>query len=174
MDGARIRMLTGEASHVRRAEDHMDDQLLSQTDVEQQPATVPSLPEAPMQGREKGDVGFAVLLEHLRKERGWSKAELAKRADFDPSSITRLEQGARSPERETVLQLADAMALPMRQRDHLLAAAGFRSELWDDPLLVELSQVLADPSVPAPAREEVRSVVKMAIAYCKLQRLERP
>jgi len=147
----------------------MEDQVLSQTDVVQHPHK-PEL--EPSHGR-LGDLSFASLLQDLRIARGWTKADLAKRSRFDPSSITRFEQGARAPERETVIQLADAMALPMADRDRLLAAAGFRSEIWDDPLLIELAQVLGETTLSAVAKNEVRSVIRMAIAYCRLQRLER-
>lgn len=146
----------------------MEDRVLSQTDVVQHPIKS----ELESSRASIGDLSFANLLQGLRIARGWTKADLAKRSRFDPSSITRFEQGARAPERETVIQLADAMALPMTDRDRLLAAAGFRSEIWDDPLLVELSQVLAESSLSAAARNEVRSVIRMAIAYCRLQRLE--
>ena len=153
----------------------MDDQVISQTDLIQRESVselpAPATGTDPLRGTE---VEFARLLRHLRNERGWSKAQLANRAGLDPSSITRFEQGSRAPERDTVLQLAAGMALPMHDRDSLLAAAGFRSELWDDPLLVELSQVLAEESLPAAARSEVQSVIRMAIAYCRLQRLHHP
>ncbi len=114
------------------------------------------------------ELDFARLLTQYRTERGWSKADLAKRADLDPSTITRFEQGTRAPERETVLLLGETMALPVVERDRLLAAAGFRSELWDDPQLVELANVLGDSTVPTAAKNEVRGLVRMAIAYCRL------
>lgn len=146
----------------------MDDQVISQTDVIQREA-MPGIDEAaPLPGA----IEFAQQLERLRDERGWSKADLAKRAALDPSSITRFEQGARNPDRETVLQLSMAMALPMVERDKLLSAAGYRSEIWDEPLLVELSHILADHQVPLAARDEVRSVLRMAIAYGRLKRFE--
>lgn len=153
----------------------MEDQVLSHTDVVQREITPPQASEIGDAGRHRvKDLAFARLLEGLREERGWTKADLAKRSGFDPSSITRFEQGVRDPERETVLALADSMALPLADRDRLLAAAGYRSELWDDPLLLELSQVLAEQSLPVAARNDVRAVVRMAIAYCRLQRLEHP
>jgi transcriptional regulator with XRE-family HTH domain len=153
----------------------VEDQVLSHTDVVQRDVAPPQTAEIDDGGRRRTrDLDFARLLERLREERGWTKADLAKRSGFDPSSITRFEQGVRDPERETVLTLADAMALPLADRDRLLAAAGYRSELWDDPLLLELSQVLAERSLPVSARNDVRAVVRMAIAYCRLQRLEHP
>jgi transcriptional regulator with XRE-family HTH domain len=146
----------------------VEDRVLSQTDIHQ-PAEIIS-PEPDRVTVE--EPSFAHLLENLRLSRGLSKADLAKRAGVDPSSITRFEQGTRAPERTTVLTLSQAMVLPMSDRDRLLAAAGFRSELWDDPLLIELAQLLSEPSIPVAARNEVRSVIRMAVAYCKLQRLE--
>jgi len=140
----------------------MDDQILSQSDVNESQVTVPT--------RAYGSGDIARLLEQLRSERGLSKADLAKRSNLDPSSITRFEQGARHPDRETVLQLADAMTLPLVERDRLLAAAGYRSEVWDDPLLIEVSHILADRETSIAVQEEVRSVLRMAIAYARLKR----
>ena len=52
-----------------------------------------------------------MLLARYRAARGWSQGKLAQVAGFDPSTVSRLESGARAPERETVDRLADAMAL---------------------------------------------------------------
>lgn len=142
----------------------MEDRVLSQTDIEQQPEVVGKA----RAGRSKE---VARLLTQYRQERGISKAELAEKTGLSPSSITRFEQGNRDPERETTLLLAKAMVLPLADRDRLLAAGGFRSEVWDDPLMVELAQLLGERTIPEDARQEARSVVRMAIAYLKLRRL---
>lgn len=113
---------------------------------------------------------FPKLLQGMRNARTWSKADLAKRAGFDPSTITRLEQGSRVPERETVLQLADAMALPVPDRDRMLAAAGYRSETWDDPDLIQIAAILADPALPATVHYEIRTILRMAISHGSLAR----
>ena len=113
---------------------------------------------------------FPTLLAAYRAERGWSKADLAKRAGFDPSTITRLEQGARHPDRATVTQLAEAMALTLADRDRMLAACGYRSDTWDDPDLVQLATLLADRAIPEPVREEIRTMLRMAISHGKLAR----
>lgn len=146
----------------------MDDQVISQTDIVQREA-VPSA-NVPVD-REPAVLGFSRLLERLREERGWSKADLAKRAGLDPSSITRFEQGNRHPDRDTVLLLANTMTLPLVDRDQLLASAGYRSDLWDDPLLVDLSHLLTDRDVPDHVREEVRTILRAALAYGRLSRL---
>lgn len=118
-----------------------------------------------------GDVSeFPDMLQSLRDNRGLSKAELAKRTGYDPSTITRFEQGSRAPDRETVLQLADSMVLPLIDRDRLLAAAGFRSVIWDDPMLIELADVLNDPVMPDDAKAELRTVIRMAISYGRQRR----
>lgn len=115
---------------------------------------------------------FPELLLKLREERGLSKAELAKRAGLDPSSITRFEQGQRAPERLSIVQIADAMVLPAMDRDRLLASAGFRSEIWDDQSLVDLVILLNDDAIDLQARAEVRSVLKMATAFLRMQRMK--
>lgn len=115
---------------------------------------------------------FPELLVKLREERNLSKAELAKRADLDPSSITRFEQGQRAPERSSIVQIADAMVLPAIDRDRLLASAGFRSEIWDDQSLVDLVILLNDDAIDPQARAEVRSVLKMATAFLRMQRMK--
>lgn len=148
--------------------ERVEDRLLDEANIaEDAEAALPPSRRDPGEGV----ATFARLVAAYREERGLSKADLADLAKISPSSITRFEQGSRDPERETVLQLAKAMMLPLADRDRLLAAAGYRSELWDDPLLLELAQLMADPAIPAAARAEARSVVRMAIAYCKLQRL---
>ncbi|MEJ7840014.1 MAG: helix-turn-helix transcriptional regulator [Thermomicrobiales bacterium] len=113
---------------------------------------------------------FPTLLRALRDARGLSKAELAKRTGFDPSTMTRFEQGSRAPDRPTVIQLAQAMVLPLTDSDRLLAAAGFRSVIWDDPMLIDLADALSDPLLPEDARAEMRSVIRMAISYSRHRR----
>jgi transcriptional regulator with XRE-family HTH domain len=143
----------------------MEDQVISQTDIDREDTISLVTPVAPPA---KVSTEFPTMLERLRDERGWSKADLAKRAGLDPSSITRFEQGSRHPDRETVLMLAETMALPLAHRDRLLASAGYRSELWDDPLLVDLSSLLTDTGTPPEIRNEVRSILKAALAYGRL------
>lgn len=117
-------------------------------------------------------VPFPGLLEQLRDERGFSKADLAKRAGYDPSTITRFEQGSRAPDRAAVLQLAQALTLPLGDRDRLLAAAGFRSVLWDDPQIIELVGLLTDTRIPLAVRNDARGVIRLAISHLKLSKIE--
>ncbi len=108
---------------------------------------------------------FGPLLTELRTARGWSQAKLADRSGLDPSSVSRFEAGTRAPERETVTAFADAMALPVVERERLLAAAGFRSEAWDDPVIADLVEVLADPMLPPEVAADLRAMLRIAVQH---------
>jgi transcriptional regulator with XRE-family HTH domain len=108
---------------------------------------------------------FGPQLSELRQARGWSQVKLAQQAGLDPSTVSRFEAGSRAPERDTVLKIADALVLPVLDRERLLAAAGFRSEAWDDPMLAELAQLLNDPAVPAETLAELRTLLRLAIQH---------
>lgn len=145
----------------------MDDRVISQSGMNE---LLRSEPTATPERRPLART-FPDLLIRLREERNLSKADLAKRAGLDPSSITRFEAGQRAPERLSIIQIADAMVLPAMDRDRLLASAGFRSELWDDPAMVDLVMLLNDDEVSSQAKSEVRSVLRMATAFLRLQRM---
>jgi transcriptional regulator with XRE-family HTH domain len=108
---------------------------------------------------------FGQRLSELRQARGWSQVKLAQEAGLDPSTVSRFEAGSREPERDTVLKIADALVLPVVDRERLLAAAGFRSEAWDDPMLAELAQLLNDPAIPHDAHDELRALVRVAVQH---------
>jgi len=115
-------------------------------------------------------LGFGELLTNLRTIRGFSQGELARRSNLDPSSISRLEAGTRVPERDTVIRLAAALALPIPDRDRLLAAAGFRSIALDDPLITELAMLLADPTLGESTAQDLRAALRVAIQYARARR----
>jgi transcriptional regulator with XRE-family HTH domain len=108
---------------------------------------------------------FGPQLSELRQARGWSQVKLAQQAGLDPSTVSRFEAGSRAPERETVLKIADALVLPVLDRERLLASAGFRSEAWDDPMLAELAQLLNDPAMSSEASSDLRVLLKIAIQH---------
>ncbi len=108
---------------------------------------------------------FGPQLSELRQARGWSQVKLAQQAGLDPSTVSRFEAGSRAPERDTVLKIADALVLPVLDRERLLAAAGFRSEAWDDPMLAELAQLLNDPALSTEASQDLRTLLRIAIQH---------
>jgi transcriptional regulator with XRE-family HTH domain len=112
-----------------------------------------------------GATEFGALLSQFRTARGWSQIKLAERAGIDGSYVSRLEAGGRAPTREAIDRLTDALVLPVVDRERLLAAAGFRSEAWDDPLLSQLVELLADPTVPPDVAADLRTLIRVAIQH---------
>jgi transcriptional regulator with XRE-family HTH domain len=68
-----------------------------------------------------------------------SQLALAHEADVSPRHVCFLETGRAKPSRQMVLLLADALEVPLRERNALLLAAGFaplfRESRLDDPYL---------------------------------------
>lgn len=70
-------------------------------------------------------VSFPDLLRRWRTERRVSQSHLAEDAEVSARHISFLETGRARPSREMVLVLASALEVPLRERNELLAAAGF-------------------------------------------------
>ena len=67
----------------------------------------PAMPEA----ARKPDVGGAIRA--LRKEKGWSQSELARRAKLTPATVSRIESGARDGDIETLVLIAAGLGLAL-------------------------------------------------------------
>lgn len=70
-------------------------------------------------------VAFPNLLRDCRRGRRLSQLDLAVEAEVSQRHLSFLESGRARPSREMVLQLAQALDLPLRERNHLLQAAGY-------------------------------------------------
>ncbi len=68
---------------------------------------------------------FHDLLKAWRGTRRFSQLELAARASLSQRHLSFLETGRSSPSRDMVLRLSRVLALPLRERNELLCAAGF-------------------------------------------------
>lgn len=68
---------------------------------------------------------FARLLRTWRDARKLSQLELALASRISQRHLSFLESGRARPSREMVLQLAEALEVPLRERNALLTAAGF-------------------------------------------------
>jgi len=89
---------------------------------------------------------FAARLRWWREHRGLSQLALAGQAGVSQRHLSFLELGRASPSREMVDRLATALAVPLRQHNALLLAAGFAPE-WRqrdlaEPDLVEVTSAL--------------------------------
>jgi ribosome-binding protein aMBF1 (putative translation factor) len=59
-------------------------------------------------------------LEYERRRKGWSKSELARRADLNPSTISGLENGRLTPYEVQAAKLGRALGLPKGEWDSLM------------------------------------------------------
>ena len=102
--------------------------------------------------------GFAQALREWRQRRRVSQLELALRAGTTQRYVSFIERGRSLPGRGMVVRLAEALEVPLRERNALLLAAGFapaypETSLDDarlDPVRSALEHVL-DGHMPYPA-----------------------
>jgi len=73
----------------------------------------------------KPDVNFGLLLRRWRAVRRVSQLHLALDADISTRHLSCVETGRARPSREMVLRLAEALQVPLRERNALLLAAGY-------------------------------------------------
>ncbi len=94
---------------------------------------------------------FGVHLRTWRQRRHLSQLDLANEAEISTRHLSFVETGRAEPSREMVLRLAERLAIPLRERNTLLVAAGYapmyRERALDDPAL-------------AAAREAVELVLR--------------
>lgn len=90
------------------------------------------------------------LLREWRQRRRLSQLALAGDADISTRHLSYVETGRAQPSREMVLHLARRLEVPLRERNHLLTAAGYA------PMFPE--RALADPALGA-ARQAVDLVL---------------
>jgi transcriptional regulator with XRE-family HTH domain len=58
---------------------------------------------------------LAMRLKALRKERGWTQPDLARRAGLSAGYIARLETGRHDPKLSTLVRLAKALRRPVTE-----------------------------------------------------------
>lgn len=68
---------------------------------------------------------FGEVLKQWRRVRKYSQFELALAASVSQRHLSCLETGRSRPSRPMVMQLAEALDIPLRDRNELLSAAGF-------------------------------------------------
>src|SRR3954467_3257984 len=77
---------------------------------------------------------FGARLRMWRQTRQQSQEALAGRAGVSTRHLSFVENGRSQPSRELVLALAGALDVPLRERNTLLAAAGFAAAFRASPL----------------------------------------
>jgi transcriptional regulator with XRE-family HTH domain len=98
-------------------------------------------PPAPSQA------SFGPLLRAWRTARGKSQLALATEAGVSSRHLSFVETGRSTPSREMVITLAEALDVPLRDRNALLEAAGYarlyRETPLDAPVMIEVRHALA-------------------------------
>ena len=74
------------------------------------------------------------LLRSWRRRRNLSQLELALGAEVSSRHVSFLETGRARPSREMVIRLAEELAVPLRERNSLLLAAGYAPVYDERPL----------------------------------------
>lgn len=115
-----------------------------------------TLSESPAESVRRTSVGDH--LRHWRQLRHLSQQDLALDADLSTRHLSCVETGKASPSRELVLRLCERLAVPLRERNAWLVAAGFapmyREHRLDDPAMLAARraiQHILDRHEPWPA-----------------------
>src|SRR6201989_1559625 len=91
-------------------------------------------------------VHIGAHLREWRQPRPLSQLHLAGDADISARHLSFVETGRAAPSREMVLKLAERLAVPLRERNVLLIAAGFAPAFpqrsLDDPALKSARQAI--------------------------------
>lgn len=74
---------------------------------------------------------FSTMLREWRGMRGMSQLDLALGADVSARHISFMESDRARPSADMVLRLAEALDLPLRERNAMLVAAGFAPQFGD-------------------------------------------
>ena len=116
------------------------------------------LPAGPARPARNGTVSVGPRVRAWRQSRGLSQFDLAMRAGFSSRHLSFIETGRTRPSREAVLVLAEALDMPLRERNRLLESAGFAHVYRETPLTAEemtqvrgLLQVILDRQLPYSA-----------------------
>ena len=94
---------------------------------------------------------FGSLLREWRQRRRLSQLELASEAEISQRHLSFVESGRSAPSRDMVRHLAEHLAIPLRERNALLIAAGFAPGYPERPL--------DDPGLTA-ARDAVELILR--------------
>lgn len=93
-----------------------------------------------------GPTSFGDHLRTWRQQRHLSQLELADEADISTRHVSFMETGRTNPSRDMVLRLCERLAIPLRERNALLVAAGYapmyRERALDDPALAAARQAV--------------------------------
>jgi transcriptional regulator with XRE-family HTH domain len=89
---------------------------------------------------------LGVLLRHWRDLRGRSQLDLSLDTGISQKQISFVESGRSVPNRQTLMTIAQALDMPLRDRNTLLLAAGyapmFSESAWDSEEMISVTNAL--------------------------------
>jgi transcriptional regulator with XRE-family HTH domain len=95
-------------------------------------------------------MSFGVLLRRWRAVRHLSQLDLALDAEISTRHLSCIDTGRAQPSREMVLRLAEALRVPLRERNALPLAAGY-------------APVYLDTALDTPELEAAREAIQLLI-----------
>ena len=111
------------------------------------------------------------LLIRLRNERGLAQKQVARLADIDGSTLSRLESGDRGVSREVLDRICDVLELDRHEQLEVLTAAGFMNQdaaqLLADDDVARLARLLHAPAVEPDDAKLLRQYIRLALAHAK-------
>jgi transcriptional regulator with XRE-family HTH domain len=93
-----------------------------------------------------------MLLREWRAARRLSQLDLSLDTGVSTRHLSCVETGKAQPSRETLARLADALSMPLRERNALLLAAGYAPQYSETPLVT-------------PALERMREAIELIVAH---------
>lgn len=93
-----------------------------------------------------------VLLREWRAARRLSQLDLSLETGVSTRHLSCIETGKAQPSRETLFRLADALSMPLRERNALLLAAGYAPQYSENTLVT-------------PALERMREAIELIVAH---------
>jgi transcriptional regulator with XRE-family HTH domain len=99
----------------------------------------------------QANASVGALVRTWREQRGLSQLDLAVEADISQKHLSFIESGRSTPSRDMVLQLAEHLDVPLRERNAMLLAAGLAPIFRGRPALTvdrHWTMVSANSAVP--------------------------
>jgi transcriptional regulator with XRE-family HTH domain len=111
------------------------------------------------------------LLTRLRNEREMAQKEVARLAEINNSTLSRLESGDRGVSREVLDRICDVLDLDRHERLDVLTAAGIlnqdAAQLLADDDVAQLARLLHAPAVDPDDARLLRQYIQLALAHAK-------
>ena len=111
------------------------------------------------------------LLIQFRSERGLAQKEVARQAEIDGSTLSRLESGERGVSREVLDRICNVLQLGRHEQLEVLVAAGFLNEdaadLLADDDVARVARLLHTPALEPDDERIVRQYLQLALSHAK-------